>query len=162
MAASELARLLARRLDADPPQLVDLAVFGPAVLDPHHPAVGSAAHALRRASVAVIASPAHGGAHTELLTTFLRRLRGNGLERLTAVPMLVASPRSFDHVGDTLRPILVGLGATCPAPSLIVRESDVARLSGSSSLLRTWADRHASTVRATVDRRRSGGRLPQP
>lgn len=142
-----MARLLARRLNAGATHVVDLAAVGPVVHDPEHALARHAEQAVRDASVAVIASPVHGGVHTELLRAFLRRLRGRGLDRMVAVPMLVTSPHSYDHVGDTLRPVLVGLGATCPTPSLVLRESDVGRLGNTGATLRTWADRHAQTLR---------------
>jgi FMN reductase len=82
---------------------------------------------LASADVAVVASPTYKATYTGLLKSFLDGFGPLGLDRVVAVPVMVAGDRAHAMAVDAhLRPLLLELGATCPTPGLFVAESELA------------------------------------
>jgi FMN reductase len=91
-----------------------------------------------------VVSPTFKGTYSGLLKVFLDRLPYRGLSGATALPLLVMkSPQHALAVEVHLRPLLVELGASVPAPGLALLESDLDRL---DSVLRGWATQAAGAV----------------
>jgi FMN reductase len=112
------------------PAIVDLSVPARRLLLPEPcAAVEDAADQVLSADLLLVASPTVKGTYSGLLKVFLDRLPYKGLQDTTALPLLVMN--SALHalaVGVHLRPLLVELGASVPAPGLAVLESETDRL----------------------------------
>jgi FMN reductase len=114
---------VASRLQDDPPQVVDLATLGTAVLDAEDVGVQALVDQVSSADLLVVASPTYKGSYTGLLKAFLDRVPHRGLEGRVAVPvMLGAGPGHALAAEVFLRPVLAELGAVVPA-SLFLLES---------------------------------------
>jgi FMN reductase len=108
--------------------VVDLAALGPDVLDPSSRAFGDAVALVSRARLLVVASPTYKATYTGLLKVFLDGFEtGTGLEGVVAVPlMLGGAPQHALAPELLLKPLLVELGATTPAPGLFLGADDFA------------------------------------
>ncbi|RBM17591.1 FMN reductase [Streptomyces sp. PT12] len=126
--AGNVADALAREvLPGGTVTTVDLAAFAPEILAPEHPAADAALATLAAARIAVIATPVYKAAYTGLLKAFLDLYPANGLLGVTAVPLVVSGGPAHALAGEIhLRPLLVELGATVPARSLVVTEAALA------------------------------------
>ena len=125
----DAARLLVARLTgAEPTVEYDLAEFGPALLDWNDEAVKAAVADLAACDLAVFASPTFKATYTGLLKLFLDRFAGQtGLRGVVAIPlMLGAGERHALAVETHFKPVLVELGATCPAPGLFLNDKTYA------------------------------------
>ncbi|GAA0920847.1 NAD(P)H-dependent oxidoreductase [Nonomuraea longicatena] len=132
----------------DPPEVVDLSVLAPVLLDPAgSPDLSAALEAVSRASVVVFASPTYKATYTGLLKSFADRLPSGALAGVAALPVLVMGDARHALAVEThFRPLLVELGARVPTPGLAVVEADLpadAALSG-------WADQIAPQVAAQL------------
>jgi FMN reductase len=132
------------------PAVVDLSVLARRLLLPEpSAAVEDAADQVLSADLLIVASPTVNGTYSGLLKVFLDRLPYNGLQNATALPLLVMnSPLHALAVGVHLRPLLVELGASVPAPGLAVLESELGRL---DRVLDKWTSQVAAAL---------GGRVP--
>jgi FMN reductase len=111
------------------------------LLDEPCAAVEDALEQLTSADLVLVASPTFKGTYTGLLKVFLDRLPYRALEGAVALPLLVMNvPRHTAAVDAHLRPLLLELGASVPAPGLAVLESDLADL---DVTLGPWAARVA-------------------
>ncbi|GAA3816291.1 NADPH-dependent FMN reductase [Cellulomonas soli] len=133
------------------PTLVDLATFGPAVLDPDATEVADAMAVVASARLLVVASPVYKGAATGLLKAFLDRYGPGGLAGVVAQPVMVgASPGHAFAVEATLRPVLVELGATCPVAGLYLQEQRLPALGTEDDPVVAWADAAAWPLLAAL------------
>ncbi len=144
------------------PAVVDLSVLARRLLLPEpSAAVEDAADQVLSADLLLVASPAVKGTYSGLLKVFLDRLPCNGLQDTTALPLLVMN--SALHalaVGVHLRPLLIELGATVPAPGLAVLESEVDRL---DLVLDKWTGQVAAALgRGIPDNAGAAQFLPGP
>jgi FMN reductase len=121
--------LVARKLtDADPDVVLDLIDLGPDLLEFGNARVAEAIQSVQRASVAVVASPTFKAAYTGLLKLFLDQFPPDGLADVTAFPlMLGAGPAHALAPELSLKPVLVELGAICPAPGLYLIDKTFAQ-----------------------------------
>jgi FMN reductase len=112
--------MVARRLTGAEPDLVlDLVDLGPALLELGHPAVAERVQTIQRASVAVFASPTFKATYTGLLKLFLDQFPTDGLAGVTAFPVMLGAGPAHALAPDLLlKPVLVELGAVCPAAGL--------------------------------------------
>jgi len=124
-------------------------------------AVEDATELVGGADLLLVASPTFKGTYTGLLKVFLDRLPDRGLQGACALPLLVMSaPQHALAVDVHLRPLLIELGATVPAPGLAVLESDLDRL---DDVLRPWVRRVGEATRGSLNPRGvSGGSPPEP
>ncbi len=127
------------------PQTIDICVLARHLLLPEPcPAVEEALDQVAGADLLLVASPTYKGTYTGLLKVFLDRLPHRALGQAVALPlMLMGVPDHAPAVDAYLRPLLIELGATVPAPGLAVLESDLDRLDG---VLAPWADQVASAL----------------
>ena len=121
-AAHRVARELAGR---EPDTAIDLADFGPALLDWSDASVAEAVAGLATTDLLVVASPTYKGSYTGLLKLFLDRVGGGALVGVTAVPLMLGghwrhalAPEAF------LKPVLAELGAACPTGALYLLDSE--------------------------------------
>jgi len=112
------------------PDLIDLAELGPALLGPEGPCdpAGLALHTAGQAPVLLAASPTFRGACSGLLKLFLDLLPRNGLAGTVAVPLMTAGiPAHRVAVENSLRPVLLELGASVPTAGISVLETEFPR-----------------------------------
>ena len=126
-------------------ELIDLSVLARRLLlDEACAAVEDAIAQVLGADLLLVVSPTFKGTYSGLLKVFLDRLPYRGLSGATALPLLVMrSPEHALAVEVHLRPLLVELGASVPAPGLALLESDLDRL---DSVLRRWAAQAAGAM----------------
>jgi FMN reductase len=119
------AELVARRLGGAPADLVvDVVSLGAGLLGWGDPDVSAAVEAVRKSDVLVCASPTFKATYSGLLKLFLDQFPPGSLAGVTAFPlMLGAGPGHALAPELLLRPVLVELGASCPAPGLYLLDS---------------------------------------
>jgi FMN reductase len=112
--------LVARKLTgAEPDIVLDLVDFGPALLEWGNNKVAAALESVQRADVAVFASPTYKATYTGLLKLFLDQFPTDGLLGVTAFPVMLGAGPAHALAPDLLlKPVLVELGAICPAQGL--------------------------------------------
>ncbi len=130
-------------------QLIDLSALARRLLLPEpSAAVEDAADLVLGADLLLVASPTFKGTYTGLLKVFLDKLPYRGLRGSCALPLLVMkAPQHALAVDVHLRPLLIELGATVPAPGLAVLEADLGRL---DDVLAPWVTRVADTVNGPI------------
>ena len=122
-AAVLVARELAGR---DPGLVVDLADLGTRLLAPTDPEVSRLVAEVGDADLVVVASPTYKATYTGLLKLFLDGYGPAPLAGTLAVPLMVgAAPQHALAVDVHLTPLLLELGARCPARGLYVLESEL-------------------------------------
>ena len=119
------ARYVATELTGREPDLVvDLATYGPTLLDWADPVIAGLVADVGAADLVVVASPIYKTAYTGLLKLFLDRFaQYTGLSGVTVPLMLGATPLHALTGEHTLRPVLSELGGTVPGRALFVLES---------------------------------------
>jgi FMN reductase len=112
--------LVARKLTgADPDLVLDLIGLGAALLELGNAAVAESVQLVARADVAVFASPTFKATYTGVLKLFLDQFPADGLAGVTAFPVMLGAGPAHAMAPDLLlKPVLVELGATCPAAGL--------------------------------------------
>jgi FMN reductase len=116
----EAGALLLRKLTGREPDLVaDLIELGAGLLEFGHPAVAAQVAAVAGADVVVFASPTYKATYTGLLKLFLDQFPSDGLAGVTAFPLMLGAGPAHAMAPDLLlKPVLVELGAICPAAGL--------------------------------------------
>jgi FMN reductase len=115
----EAATALARQIGGQPATVLDLATFGPALLEWGNTMVATAIETARAADLCIFASPTYKASYTGLLKLFLDQFPPRGLEDKFTVPlMLGAAPDHALAPELHLRPVLSELGAICPLGGL--------------------------------------------
>lgn len=116
---------LAASLGSPDPTVVDVCSLGPGLLGWGDPAVKSAVETVAASDLAIFASPTFKATYTGLLKLFLDQFATTeGLRGVTAVPLMLGAGPAHAMAADLLlKPVLVELGATCPAPGLYQLDS---------------------------------------
>jgi FMN reductase len=149
--AAELAGALPRAVTDE----VDLAPFGPRVLDPADRGVDDAVECVLAADVLVLASPTYKATYSGLLKAFLDRLGTGALAGTPAVPVLLGGAPNHQLAIDVhFTPLLLELGARVPARGLFVLESEVGDFSARAT---AWVAEQLATVESGLH-----GRLGEP
>lgn len=127
----QAAHLVAAALTGQQPDLsIDLADLGPALLDWADPTVPELVTAVQVSDLLVVASPTYKATYSGLLKLFLDRVPNNGLDGVTAVPVMLGGAWQHSLAADLLlKPVLVELGATCPTRGLFLLDTDVSETS---------------------------------
>ena len=138
----EIARILGPAAVTE----VDLAPFGPRVLDPSDAGVTAAVEKILAADVLVVASPTYKAAYSGLLKGFLDRFGTGSLAGTAAVPVLLGGAQNHRLAVDVhFTPLLLELGAAVPARGLFVLEAEVEDFGPFAA---AWADAHAPALLA--------------
>ena len=125
-AALTLRDALADHAGAAERGLVDLAELGAELLDPDSRARAEALATVAAADVLVVASPTYKATYTGLLKLFFDGYGPSPLTRALAVPLMVgAAPHHALAVDVHLTPLLLELGARCPARGIYLLESEL-------------------------------------
>ena len=100
--------------------------------------------------IVVFASPTYKAAYTGVLKTFLDKFEGGvGLQGVVAVPMQLGGSATHSLSPELhLKPVLVELGATIPAPALYLIDGD-----SPDPTEQAWVDRWAPVVRGAAKAR---------
>lgn len=124
----EAGVLVAKKLTgAEPDVVLDLVEFGPALLEWGNAKLNAAIETVRGCNVVVVASPTFKATYTGLLKLFLDQIPSDGLAGITAFPvMLGAGPAHLLAPDLLLKPVLVELGAICPAVGLYLIDKSFA------------------------------------
>jgi len=148
----QAAHLVAERLTGTAPDLsIDLTELGAALLDWADPEVAGLVSAVQDSDLVIVASPTYKATYTGLLKLFLDRFAGGSLAGVTAVPLMLGGHWKHALAADLLlKPVLVELGATCPAPGLFLLDS--AWQAGPD--LESWLEIAGPQVAASVAARR--------
>ncbi|ADG75801.1 NADPH-dependent FMN reductase [Cellulomonas flavigena DSM 20109] len=148
-AAVSLAATLAERLGGGGPTAVDLASLARGLHAQPRPAdLDAALAAVAAADLLVVATPVHKASFTGLLKSFLDLYGPDGLDGVTAVPLVVSATPAHTLVGEVhLRPVLVELGASVPTRTLSVLDTDLADL---APAVERWWQRAERPLRRAV------------
>jgi FMN reductase len=135
----EAALVVARRLTETEPEVVlDLVDIGPHLLGWGDAVATEAVQSVQASQVAVFASPTYKGAYTGLLKLFLDQIPGDGLNGVVAFPVMLGAALGHAMAPDLLlKPVLVELGAACPARGLYLLETDYT----SEAIIDPWVAR---------------------
>jgi FMN reductase len=124
----EAGLLVAKKLTgAEPDIVLDLVELGPALLEWGNPQLNAAIETVCGCNTIVVASPTFKATYTGLLKLFLDQIPSDGLAGITAFPvMLGAGPAHLLAPDLLLKPVLVELGAICPAVGLYLIDKSFA------------------------------------
>ncbi|WP_328499835.1 NAD(P)H-dependent oxidoreductase [Streptomyces sp. NBC_00457] len=125
-------------------EVIEVTALGPGLLTWGDPGVTAAVEQVRSADLVIAASPTYKGTYTGLLKLFLDQFpTATGLAGQVALPlMLGAGPAHALAPELTLKPVLVELGATCPAQGLYQLDSTYT----TDDSLPRWAGRWSRIV----------------
>jgi FMN reductase len=135
----EAATFVAKRLTNAAPDLVlDLVDIGPHLLGWGDPVATRAVEDVQHCQIAIFASPTYKGTYTGLLKLFLDQVPTDGLNGLIASPLMLGAALGHAMAPDLLlKPVLVELGASCPARGLYLLETDYT----SDAIIEPWLAR---------------------
>jgi FMN reductase len=155
-----LAAALARRLDAGPPTLLDLAQLteevGPPLGADSAERYAPALARVRTAGVLVVATPTYKGSYTGLLKSFLDHIAAGLLHGRVAIPVTTVGHPAHTLAADVhLRPLLVELGASVPTSALVVGEDFIAT---PEQAVQPWLERNLALLAAVAAPRPAGVR----
>jgi len=118
--------------------MLDLIDLGPHLLGWGDDVSKEAVADVQACQVAVFASPTYKGAYTGLLKLFLDLVPTDGFNGLLAFPVMLGAAMGHAMAPDVLlKPVLVELGAACPARGLYLLETDYL----SEPVVDAWAER---------------------
>jgi FMN reductase len=119
-AAERLAAAL--KLDCE---VVEVVSLGAGLLGWGDPGVTAAVERVKAADIVIAASPTFKGTYTGLLKVFLDQFpTATGLAGQVALPLMLGAGAAHALAPElTLKPVLVELGATCPAQGLYQLDS---------------------------------------
>lgn len=131
---------LAALLGDNTPDVLDVCTLGPGLLGWGDPAVQKAVDTVSGADLAIFASPTFKATYTGLLKLFLDQFAtDDGLRGVVAIPlMLGAGPAHAMAPELLLKPVLVELGAICPAPGLYQLDKGYDTDSSAADYVRRW------------------------
>lgn len=144
----DAAHRLAEGLGASASTSIDVVDLGPGLLGWGDPAVKAAVESVASSEIVIVASPTFKATYTGLLKLFLDQFAGTtGLAGVVAVPLqLGAGPAHALSPELHLKPVLVELGATVPAPALYLVDS----AEQPDPVEQAWLERWGPVVRAAV------------
>jgi FMN reductase len=120
------AELVATKLTDTPPEhVIDVVDLGAGLLGWGDPKVAEAKDIVKSADLLVVASPTFKATYTGLLKLFLDQFGAGELGQIPTFALMLGGSLAHSLAPElTLRPVLVEIGASCPAPSLYLLDSD--------------------------------------
>jgi len=120
------AELVAEKLTGSAPEhVIDVVDLGAGLLGWGDPKVAEAKDIVKSADLLVVASPTFKATYTGLLKLFLDQFGQGELGQVTTFPLMLGGSWAHALAPElTLRPVLVEIGASVPAPSLYLLDSD--------------------------------------
>ncbi|HKU12386.1 MAG TPA: NAD(P)H-dependent oxidoreductase [Sinomonas sp.] len=145
---------LAALLGAAEPGIVEVADLGPGLLSWGDEAVATAVQKVSQADLAIFCSPTFKATYSGLLKLFLDQFStGTGLMGVTAIPLMMGAGPAHALAPDLLlKPVLVELGATTPAPGLYQIDATY----GVDGTGQDYAQRWSPVIAATISAAGSG------
>ena len=145
---AEAALELGRSLSGVEPALVDIADFGDRLLGWGDDVARQKVGLVAGADLVIFASPTFKATYSGLLKLFLDQFdTATGLANVVGVPMMMgAGPAHALAPELLLKPVLVELGAICPAPGLYLPEAPEAQ----APVRAAWLDRWAGPIRTLL------------
>lgn len=140
---AECAGLLAQTLTGSPPDaLIDVVTLGAGLLSWEDDNVKRAVDTAAKARLLIVASPTFKATYSGLVKVFLDNFAtGDGLRGVVTVPMMMgASPIHYMAPELLLKPVLVELGATCPAPGIFLQEKTYSDGTEIKSYVERWGE----------------------
>lgn len=139
---------LAVLLGAHDPDVIELADLGSGLLGWGDPSVKAAVQHVADADLAMFCSPTFKATYSGLMKLFLDQFgTGDGLLGVTAVPLMLGAGQAHALAPDLLlKPVLVELGATTPAPGLYQIDATYADDGTAQDYAQRWAPVIAATV----------------
>jgi FMN reductase len=125
-----------------PDHVVDVIELGPGLLGWGDDAVADAVRTVAGSDLVVVATAPFKATYTGVLKLFLDQFgTGDGLAGVVAVPlMLGAGPAHALAPEVFLKPVLVELGATVPAPALYLNDQHYSEPASTEVWLARWRD----------------------
>jgi FMN reductase len=147
------ARLVCERLTGQPASaVIDVVDLGSGLLGFGDAAVVRAKDMVKGADLLFFASPTYKATYTGLLKLFLDQFGAGELAGCPTIAMMLGgSPLHALSAEYTLKPVLVEIGCSCPAPGLFLLDSDFE----TSAELEVWLGR-ASQCLPELPRRSRG------
>src|SRR5579864_1693647 len=135
----EAGCFVAERLTGQPADVVlDLIELGPHLLGWGDDVAYKAVEAVQACQVTIFASPTYKGSYTGLLKLFLDLVPSDGLNGMLAFPVMLGAAMGHAMAPDLLlKPVLVELGASCPARGLYLLETEYT----SEAIVDAWVAR---------------------
>jgi FMN reductase len=120
----QAALRVAEALDRTADVTIDLADFGPALLDWTDERVADAVATVTSSSLVIVASPTYKGTYTGLLKLFLDRFAAGALVGVQAVPLMLGGHWRHALAPEVfLKPVLSEIGASTPTAGLFLLDS---------------------------------------
>lgn len=108
-----------------PDDVVELADIGAGLLDARDAALVDAKTRVLAADLLVVASPTYKTTYTGLLKLFLDQFAAGELKGTVTVPLMLGAGLRHALAPElTLRPVLVEIGCSCPAPGLFLLDTE--------------------------------------
>lgn len=148
----DAARRVAAGLGGEPATSIDVADLGAGLLGWGDAHVSEAVDAVRASDIVVVASPTFKATYSGLLKLFLDQLgTGDGLSGVVAVPLMLGAGPAHQLAAELhLKPVLVELGATVPAPALYLLDSAAPGGPVETDWLERWGDIVRSAARVSA------------
>jgi FMN reductase len=120
------AELIATKLTGEAATaVIDVIDLGAGLLGWGDPKVADAKATVLSADSLVVASPTFKGTYTGLLKLFLDQFGAGELDQKLTFPVMLGGSEAHALAPEvTLRPVLVEIGASCPAPSLYLIDKE--------------------------------------
>lgn len=146
----DAAELLAAELGAEA-GVLEVAELGPGLLDFGSQGVAEAVAWAQQADLVIAASPTYKGTYTGLLKLLLDQLAtATGLAGQVGIPLMLGGGPGHALAPElSLKPVLVELGATCPAQGLYQLDSRYT----DDGTREQWVERWGPSVLAAAQRR---------
>ena len=144
------ACLLAQELTGpvDPAYVLDVVDLGEALLRADDPVVAAAVDMVGGASLLIAASPTYKATYSGLLKVFLDHVPTGRLGGVVGIACMVGGGAGHSLAAELhLQPVLLELGATCPARAVYVLESAVGTEGCFDDWLRTSRAQLAAALR---------------
>lgn len=141
-------RLATALTGREPDHVIDVISLGAGLLGWGDKDVAAAVSTVSEAALVVFASPTFKATYTGVLKLFLDQFAtGDGLRDVVAVPLMLGAGPAHALAPDLLlKPVLVELGATTPAPGLYLLDSTYT----TDNAIADYAERWARGVTAAV------------
>lgn len=122
----QAGELVAERVTGRPAdEVIELADLGARLLGWRDDEVGRAKARVLAADLVVVASPTFKATYTGLLKLFLEQFDAGELAGTPALPVMLGGSPAHALAGEfTLKPVLVEIGFSCPAPALYLIDSE--------------------------------------
>jgi FMN reductase len=135
----EAGIMVAKKLvGREPDVIVDVFDLGPAIFDFNNQVIAKSIETVLESDIAVFASPTFKGSYSGILKAYLDQIPSDGLRNIVCLPVMLGASLHHAMAPDLLlKPVLVELGALCPAAGIYLIDKTFA----DDPRLDLWIDR---------------------